>query len=204
MKLMLPLRLGVAFMLAAGLGQLPAADVPALISQPITPKPRATPKETAEQKASRHVLELRTAEGKIAALKQTLPLLTGARADAQLAAFQAELLKLKDDPDLKPLRPAAPKARPVVEPDLKTPAQLYSARREADLALMRRQADKVLEIRPELRDYVEQQFQWHRSLFELGGQHLDNPKVHQLIRASIGAAPSARPQLRPKPTTEEK
>jgi hypothetical protein len=57
---------------------------------------------------------------------------------------------------------------------------------------MRRQADKVLETRPELRDYVEQQFKWHRSLFELGGQYLDNPKVHQLIRGRLGATPAPR------------
>lgn len=188
----LPLRLGVALLLAMTSLPLPAADVPKLISAPATPPLAPAPKETAEQKAARHVLELQAAEAKITALKQTLPLLTGPNADAQLVAFQAELLKLKDHPDFKPPRPAAPRAGPARPPNFPTAAQLYAARREADLALMRKQADKVLETRPELRDYVEQQFQWHRSLFALGGQYLDNPKVHQLIRVRIGAAPAPR------------
>jgi hypothetical protein len=188
----LPLRLGVALLLATTSLPLPAADVPKLISQPTARTLTTSPKETAEQKAARHVLEMQAAEAKITALKQTLPLLTGPNADAQLAVFQAELLKLKDHPDFKPPRPAAPKAGSARPPNFPTAAQFYAARREADLALMRRQADKVLETRPELRDYVEQQFKWHRSLFELGGQYLDNPKVHQLIRGRLGATPAPR------------
>jgi hypothetical protein len=106
----LPLRLGVALLLATTSLPLPAADVPKLISQPTARTLTTSPKETAEQKAARHVLEMQAAEAKITALKQTLPLLTGPNADAQLAVFQAELLKLKDHPDFKPPRPAAPKA----------------------------------------------------------------------------------------------
>jgi uncharacterized protein (DUF1684 family) len=198
MKPLLPSCLGIALWLAASPADLAAQGVPKLLSQPpppALPAPAAASakaKETDEQKAKRHTQELRTAQGRITQLAKEFPLLTGPTAEAQLAQFKAELAKLQSNPEFRLKPPAPPKLAPAQLPERKTGGQLHAERQEADLALMRKQADQVLAVRPELRDYVEQQFQWHRRLFELGGQHLDNPQVHQLIRSKLGATPPRR------------
>jgi hypothetical protein len=196
MKSLPPLRLGVACLLATSQLLLLAQDVPKLISQPQSqPLPETKkrvpvsqakllqlrPGETAEQRAARHEQELAEAEGKIAAAAKEFPLLTAPGWEKKQAIFKAELEKLKADPKFQRKPPAPPKFEPGKRPVPKTAAQLVAERKEADLALMRQQAEQVVQAHPELRAFIEQNFQWHERVFTLVGKYADNSKVREML-----------------------
>ncbi len=194
MKTPLLLRLGVAALLAAGQLTLAAQGVPKLISQP-TPLPVASqPKETAEARAARQAAELKEAEAAITALAKDFPLLTGPGWEEHFGKFRAELKVVQARPEFRGKAPALPRPAPGRPPQPPNVAQMHLARREAALATMRAQADKVLETRPELRAYVEQQFQWHKRLFAVQDRYPGNAKVHQLVqnRLEVPVPPAQR------------
>lgn len=209
MKSQLSLRLVAAVFLAAGQFALPAQEAPTLISVPppstnvtrLAPKrppsiqtklKQGPPGETVEQRTLRHDLELNEAKPRLNDLENGLPLLTAPGWEAKEKAFRTELAKLKDDPAFQrthiSVKPEA--GKPFIP---KTVAQLRAERRDADFALMRRQADKVLESRPELRDYVEQRFQWHLRLFGILGRYHGNPKVLELVQRRLQGPAEVQP-----------
>lgn len=180
MKALLSLRLSAALLVAAPLF---AADAPKPTPPAKGKSAEVKPPETAEQKTTRHAREAKDTEAKINALLKDHPLLTGPGWEENYGKFRAELARVQRSPEFKgkvpQLSPPAPGKGP---PAPKSPAQVQQERREAEFGLMRQQADKVLATHPELRAYVEQQFQWHRRLFDLQDEHPDNPKVRQLVQ----------------------
>ena len=149
------------------------------------------PGETAEQRTVRHEREFKEAEAKVNAQAKDFPLITAPGSEKQQALFLAELAKLNDDPQFKRKAPAPSKLEPGKRPVPKTAAELRAERLAADLALMRKQSDKVLESQPKLRDFVEQYFQWHQRMFEVVGKYADNPKVRDLVASRLGPQPLA-------------
>lgn len=189
MKSLSSLRLGAVVLLAAC--HLDAADPPTLISQPAVVKP----KETLAQMTARQDQEFAAVERKVNALVKELPLLAGPGWEENYGKFRAGLAALKDEPQFKRKVPVAPKFEPGKPlPAPRTLAQTQQERRTADLALMRAQAEKVLEKQPELRDYIEQYFQWHKRLFELQDQCPGNAKVRRLVqnRLEVVAVPAGK------------
>lgn len=196
MKSQLSLRLVAVALLATCPFDLSAQQVPALISTPTTitnalPASKRVsvvesklkqlrPGETVELRAARHDQEFKDAEARAAALVKDFPLLTAPGWEQKQATFRAALARLKRDPQYQPKPPAPPKALPGQRPARRTAAQFRAERHAEDMALMRKQADKVLETHADLRDFVEQLFQWHQRMFELMGKYHDNPKVREL------------------------
>lgn len=209
MKTLFSVRLGVAVLLATGSNWILAQELPRLLSQTRNQTIRASkseqpgaenkkrpptinskllqprPGETDSQQAERHEQELAAAEVKVAAMVKELPLLSAPGWEQKQATFKDQLDKLKNNPEFK--RQLIPPYRfePGQRPVPKTAAQITAERKEADFKLMRQQADKVLETHPELRDFVEQQFQWHQQLFALIGKYPDNRRVRDMVASRI-------------------
>lgn len=182
MKTLTSVCLGAALLVAAG--DVLAADAP--------------PKETPEQRTARQTTEAKEAEAKINAFVKDFFLLTGPGWEENYGKFRAELARVRSEPEFQHRLVLAPSVkvqfgRPLAVP--KPMAQVLQERREAELATLRQQVDKLLVKQPGLRDYAEQQFQWHKRLAELQDQHHGNAQVRQLVRNRLEAPgrPAARP-----------
>lgn len=201
MKPMHSLRLGIILFVAAQplLAADPPKNTPAVPAKKGEASP-GKPSETGEQKAARHDREAKQAEAKINEWAKEFPLLTGPGWEEKYGKFRAELAKVQASPEFKGKSPLFPKPNIGQTNAPPTLAQLQQARQDAAFATMRQQADKVLEKHPELRDYIEQQFQWHRRLFDLHDKHSDNPKVRQLMRnrLEVVAAPTEKKPAKAK------
>lgn len=193
MKITHSFRLGAAVIVAASTLVVSGADSPKKLPTVGTKLQQERPGETLEQRATRHEQEFTEAKTKMGELEKDLPLLTAPGWEAKEKTFRTELAKLQDNPAFK--RQASSKTR--LEPGkrlaAKTKDQFQTERRDADLDFMRRQADKALEAHPELRDYVEQRFQWHLRLFAVMGKYPGNPKVLELAQRRLEGPPEVRP-----------
>ena len=196
MKLMLKLCLAIT-LLNGWPWPAPAADLPAAAPRSDVQPARTPIPETAAQKDARHDREAQQAAAKIAEISAAFPLLTAPGWPEKRAQFLAALPAPDEPPRLTTQR-RTPNAGPAGQPFPSLPLTPLKAPspREADLARMRKQADQVVAAHPELRDYVEQQFQWHRRMLELRDQFPGNPRVKNLVRDSLtqsGGTPSQAP-----------
>lgn len=154
------------------------ATQPVLAAEPAEEKP----KETAAQQAVRHDVELKAVQATVEALVKEFPLLTGPGWEEKLGKFRAELAKPEVQPKATEPRPIGPAFAVNARRAPKTGAQMQTEIRERDLARMKSRSDMVVAASPELREYVEAQFQWHKRLSELRDKYTGNMKVGQFLR----------------------